>query len=87
MLKVIRFHAVWCGPCKMMAPQIEQVKQANPDIDFIDVDVDKDEEGLTAKYGVMGVPAVVFIKDGEVVDRFSGFRPAEQIQEIIDKHK
>lgn len=87
MLKVIRFHAVWCGPCKMLTPQIEQVKQANTDIEFIDVDVDKDEEGLTAEYGIMGVPAVVFVKDGEVVDRFSGFRPTEQIQEIINKHK
>jgi thioredoxin 1 len=87
MLKVIRFFGHWCGPCKVLAPQVEKVKETNPNVEFIDVDVDKDEEGLTAKYGIMGVPAVVFIKDGEVVDRFSGFRPAEQIQEIVDKYK
>jgi thioredoxin 1 len=82
-IKVLKFFGTWCGPCKVLAPQIEAAKELCPEVEFQDVDVDQQPE-IAGAHGVMGVPAVVFLKDGEEVSRFVGFRPAEQIKEIID---
>lgn len=82
-VKVLKFFGTWCGPCKVLTPQVEKVKESRPDVEFQDVDVDESPD-LAGIYGIMGVPAVVFLKDGEEVERFNGFRPSDQIEEIID---
>ena len=71
MIEVKRFHAEWCGPCRMLAPIIENVKGKFNEVSFVDVDVDKDYE-VAQKYFVRNVPTVVIEKDGEVVERFVG---------------
>lgn len=71
MIEVKRFHAEWCGPCRTLAPIIENVKGKFEGVSFTDVDVDKDFE-LAQKYFVRNVPTVVIEKDGEVVERFVG---------------
>lgn len=71
MIEVKRFHAEWCGPCRMLAPIIENVKGKFNEVSFVDVDVDKDYE-IAQKYFVRNVPTVVIEKDGEVVERFVG---------------
>lgn len=71
MIQVKRFHAEWCGPCRTLAPIIENVKGKFSNVVFEDVDVDSDFE-LAQKYHVRNVPTVVIEKDGEVVERFVG---------------
>jgi thioredoxin 1 len=89
MVQVIKFFGTWCGPCKVLAPEfnkaVENMKD-NKDVEFKNVDVDIDEDGLAGKHGIMGVPQILFVKDDEVVERFAGFLPAEQIEEIAKQH-
>lgn len=71
MIEVKRFHAEWCGPCRMLKPIIENVKTKFDGVSFVDFDVDKDYE-VAQKYFVRNVPTVVIEKDGEVIERFVG---------------
>lgn len=85
-ITVMKFFGNTCMPCKVLTPQVEKVKESRPDVEFIDVEVESDP-GTAGQYGIMGVPAVVFLKDGVEVERFIGFRPSDQIEEIIDEIK
>lgn len=71
MIEVKRFHAEWCGPCRMLAPIIENVKGKFNEVSFVDIDVDKDYE-VAQKYFVRNVPTVVIEKNGEIIERFVG---------------
>jgi thioredoxin 1 len=71
MLEVKRFSAVWCGPCKALAPVMEEVKSGFPNVTFETIDVDVDHE-QASKYGIRSVPTVVFVKDGVEINRFVG---------------
>ncbi len=77
-LVVKRFTADWCAPCRMLAPVLEQVKPQFPNVQFEIIDVDENQ-GEAMKYGVRSIPTVVFVKDGNEVDRFTGVRPEHQI--------
>ncbi len=68
---VIDFWAPWCGPCQMMAPHFGEASKENPDVAFFKVNVDEDP-GLAARYGVRSIPTLVFLKDGEEVERVVG---------------
>lgn len=84
---VVDFNATWCGPCKMLAPVLEQVSEeaAGKGWKFFSVDVDKNE-GLATKFGIMAVPTVFILKKGERAGYFTGFRPKEDlISEIESK--
>lgn len=85
MLEVVKFRADWCQPCKRLAPIIDELKQEFPDVTFRDVDVDAQPDEA-AKYGVMSLPTLVFIKDGQVVDRQVGAYPKPQIVAAIATH-
>jgi len=63
MVEVKKFFGYWCGPCKVLAPVIEEIKQEMTNVKFVDVDVDEEFE-LVSKYGVRGVPTIVVEKDG-----------------------
>lgn len=78
---LVDFYAEWCGPCKMLAPVLDTL-----DVDVIKVNVDIHNE-LAIKNGVMSVPTVFIYKNGEVKDKFIGFRTKEEIEEIIKKLK
>lgn len=77
---LVDFYAEWCGPCKMLAPILE-------DIDFIKViKVNVDEhEDLALKFGVMSIPTLIFFKDGLEMKKEIGFRNLDQIKEIVDQ--
>lgn len=81
-LVLIDFYAVWCGPCKMMHPVIEEVSKSNPDLKIIKVDVDK-HEAIAREYGVMSIPTLILFKDGNVLEKHIGFMPKEQLENII----
>jgi thioredoxin 1 len=86
MLQVLKFGAPWCGPCKMLNPVIDELKEEMTNVEFESVDVDQDP-GKAAEYGVMGIPRVFIIKDGEKVEDFTGFKPKDVIKELIEAHK
>ena len=85
MLKVKRFTATWCGPCKVLAPVFSQLEQEMPNMQFETIDVDQNKE-MVSEYLVSSVPTVVLEKDGQQVYRFTGVLPKPTIVGIIEKH-
>jgi thioredoxin 1 len=79
---LIDFYAVWCGPCKMMSPVVDEIAAENPDIVVGKVDVDENDD-LAEKYQVMSIPTILVIKDGEVAETFIGVTPKENIVAAI----
>ena len=73
MIEVKKFHAVWCGPCRTLGPVLENVKKKFSNINFEEIDVDKNYE-QAEKYYILSVPTVVIVKDGKEVDRFTGLQ-------------
>jgi thioredoxin 1 len=73
MIQVKKFYATWCGPCKMLTPVMDGVKENHTDIQFEDVDVDAQFE-IAAKYSIRSVPTVIVEKDGVEVQRFAGLQ-------------
>ncbi|GAA4940965.1 thioredoxin [Algibacter agarivorans] len=83
---LIDFHADWCGPCKMLAPILKEVKEELEDaIKIIKIDVDKNQP-LAAKYQVRGVPTMLLFKNGEQVWRQSGVLQKNDIISIIKQY-
>jgi thioredoxin 1 len=89
MLKVIDFYADWCGPCKLLAPTFAKLAEDfnTPDsqVQIEKVNVDEARE-LAEKYGVRGIPTVIFEKDGAVVDKVVGNNPIATYLDLIQKH-
>lgn len=79
---IVDFYADWCGPCKMLSPVLEELSSAYPEIQFIKVNVDN-EPDLSSKYGVMSIPALFAVKDGEVKKQAVGFQPKPMLEELI----
>ena len=80
---LVDFFANWCGPCKMLGPVLEGLTEEYPNVNFVKVDVDEEGE-LAAKYGVMSIPTVFILKDGEIVAKTGGMQPKSQIKAFID---
>ena len=77
---VVDFWAVWCGPCKMVAPEMEKIaaKYAGM-VDVVKVDVDANP-GLSQAFGIMSIPTIAFFKPGSQPQGVVGFRPMEQLE-------
>ena len=83
---LVDFWATWCGPCKMIAPVLEELDQDMGDkVKIVKVDVDENQE-TAGKFGVMSIPTLLVIKNGEVVDKAVGFQPKEALAELLNKH-
>ena len=75
---LVDFWASWCGPCRMIAPAVEKISEEHPDVKVCKVNID-DEQELAIKYGVMSIPTLMVVKNGEVVNTAVGLRPKEEI--------
>jgi len=74
---VVDFWATWCGPCRMLAPVIEELaKEFEGKVRIGKVDVDKERE-IANQYGIMSIPTLLFFKAGKVVDTVTGFAPKD----------
>lgn len=84
-VKLIDFWATWCGPCKMMAPVIEEIKkEMGEEVEVEEIDVDKHQD-TAAKYGVMGIPTYVIEKDGKEVGRKIGVTAKSELVKLIQQ--
>ena len=85
-LVLVDFSAAWCGPCKILAPILKQVKDEVGDvIKIIKIDVDKNQT-LASQYQVMGVPTLILYKDGKQVWRQSGVLQKHELVQLIQSH-
>ena len=83
---VVDFWATWCGPCKMIAPVLEELAQDfDGKADVLKLDVDENQN-TAAKFEVMSIPTLIVFKDGEPVDKVVGFQPKENLAEVLNKH-
>ncbi len=84
MLEILDFSADWCGPCKMMVPIIEELeKELGDKVKFTRLNVDTETE-MAAKYGVMSVPTLVFLKDNQEIHRIIGYTAKEELLKEIN---
>lgn len=81
---LVDFFATWCGPCKMILPQLEQLAKEREDVKFYKVDVDQYRD-FAVSQGIRSVPTLVLFKDGQEVDRRGGFAPKQEIDKWISK--
>ena len=79
---LVDFCAVWCGPCRMLSPVVDQVAEENPNIKVCKVNVDEEQQ-LAIKYGVMSIPTLLVFKGGELVNQSVGVIPKEEVLNLI----
>lgn len=83
---VVDCWAVWCGPCRMIAPIVEKLADEYAGkVAFGKMDCDKNSD-LVKRFRIMAIPTLLFLKDGEVVDQIVGLVPKEEIEEMMRKH-
>jgi thioredoxin 1 len=82
---VVDFWATWCGPCRQIAPIIEQLASENAGVKIGKLDVDSNQ-ATAMKYGISSIPSILFFKNGEVVESVLGVQPKSTLQNLIAKH-
>lgn len=85
-ITLVDFWTPWCGPCKMIAPILEELApevEGKANIAKLNVD---ENQATASEYEVMSIPTLILFKDGEPVDKVVGFQPKEQLAALIEKH-
>ena len=79
---LLDFWATWCGPCRMVAPILEEIADERPDVKVCKVDVDQEPE-LAARYGIASIPTLMVIKNGQIVKQSIGAAPKASILKML----
>ncbi len=78
---IVDFFATWCGPCKMIAPVLDEFSKAHEDRKIVKIDVDE-ETPLAIKYGVASIPTLLLFENGELVDTRLGYLTLDQVEKF-----
>ena len=81
---LVDFWATWCGPCRMLAPVLEEVDKELPDLTIVKVDVDEAPE-LAAKFGISSIPTLIRFQDGKEGEKTLGFMPKPKLLAFLGK--
>ena len=79
---LVDFWASWCGPCRMVAPVVEEIAQEHPEIKVGKVNVDEEPE-LASRFGIMSIPTLLVFKDGKLANQMVGARPKADILAML----
>ncbi len=79
---LVDFWATWCGPCKMIAPIVEEIAASRPDVKVCKIDVDNEPE-LAIRFKIMSIPTLLVFKNGEITDKAIGLRSKDQIEAML----
>jgi thioredoxin 1 len=79
---VIDFYADWCGPCKMLAPEIDKASKENNSVKFGKINIDNNQE-LSQRFQVMSIPTLIIFENNKQIERHSGFISSEDLSEKI----
>ena len=85
-ITVLDFWAPWCGPCRIVGPIIEQLAEANDDIQVGKINVDENGTSAAA-FGIRSIPTIMIFKDGEKVKQVSGTQPLSELQKLVEEFK
>ena len=85
-ITLVDFWAPWCGPCRMLGPIIEELATNNTDMIIGKINVDENSQ-TAVKYGVRGIPTIIFFKDGQQIDKIVGVKSKAELQEKLDSLK
>ena len=81
---LVDFWAAWCGPCRMVAPLVEELaEEYDGKVTFAKVDVDQSPQ-VAGKYGIMSIPTLIIFKNGKPVSNIVGFRPKAEVKQSLD---
>lgn len=79
---LLDFYASWCGPCRMLAPVLDEIARERPDIKVVKINVDE-EQDLAAQYRVVSIPSVFVIQNGEILAQSLGAKPKNQLLAML----
>lgn len=85
-LVLVDFYADWCGPCRMLASQLEDLSNNRSEVEIVKINVDE-AQNLAKKYGIMSIPALMLFKNGKLIDNKVGYMPKELIENWIEDNK
>ena len=80
---LLDFYADWCGPCRMVGPLVEQIAEEHPEYLVCKINVDE-EPSLAAQFGVVSIPTLVVMRDGQVVTQAAGAKPKHLILAMLE---
>lgn len=79
---LLDFWAVWCGPCRMIAPAVEQIAAEHPEYKVGKINVDEEPE-LTKEFGIMSIPTLFVMKNGQIANQAVGVMPKDKILDLL----